>query len=262
MIDNPVIQAMMNRKSIRNYKEERPSAEVIETVVRAGQQAPFAMQLGSVLLAPEGAKNPFNAPLFFLILFDCHRYEKIMAARGWTMEMDDLSLLIFGIQDASYMAQNMVIAAESLGMGSCYLGVYPFIASTMQKRYNLPDRIYPVVGLTMGYPAEDPPVRPRYPREFHLFEGSYPELTAEMVATAMQEMDEGYLAQDYYRKDNIMIPLKGTKEETFTYDTYSWTEHISRKGALYTEMKMRPSFEKVGFTIPAGGEEELIDDEE
>ncbi len=75
-------------------------------------------------------------------------------------------------------------------------------------------------------------------------------------------MDDGYLAQEYYRKANAMIPLHGKKEETFTYDTYSWTEHISRKGALYTDMKMRPSFEKVGFKIPDEGGDELQDDDE
>lgn len=262
MIDNPVLRVLMNRKSTRSYRTDFPSDEVIETVVRAGQQAPFAMQLGSVLLSRDQARNPFKAPLFFLILFDCHRYETVMAARGWKLAMDDLSLLVFGIQDASYMAQNMVIAAESLGMGSCYLGVYPFIASAMQQRYALPDRVYPVVGLAMGYPDEDAPIRPRYPLPFHLYEGKYPDLTDEMVAEAMRVMDDGYLAQEYYRKANAMIPLHGKKEETFTYDTYSWTEHISRKGALYTDMKMRPSFEKVGFKIPDEGGDELQDDDE
>jgi hypothetical protein len=42
-------------------------------------------------------------------------------------------------------------------------------------------------------------------------------------------MDEGYLAQDYYRKAGYQIPLQGERKETFTFDTYSWTEHISRK---------------------------------
>jgi len=45
----------------------------------------------------------------------------------------------------------------------------------------------------------------------------------------MQVMDEGYLAQDYYRKAGYQIPLEGGREETYTFDTYSWTEHISRK---------------------------------
>ena len=81
----------------------------------------------------------------------------------------------------------------------------------------------------MGYPDEDPPPRPRYPLEFTLFEGEYPELTDEMVGRAMGVMDEGYLAQDYYRRAGYQIPLEGGRLETFTFDDYGWTEHISRK---------------------------------
>jgi hypothetical protein len=45
----------------------------------------------------------------------------------------------------------------------------------------------------------------------------------------MKQMDEGYLAQDYYRLQNAKIQLEGNRKEPHTYDTYSWTEHISRK---------------------------------
>ncbi len=51
MISNPVIDTMMNRKSIRKYREEQPSDDMVETIVRAGLQAPFAMQMGSLLLS-------------------------------------------------------------------------------------------------------------------------------------------------------------------------------------------------------------------
>ena len=49
------------------------------------------------------------------------------------------------------------------------------------------------------------------------------------VKQAMQVMDNGYLAQDYYRRANNMIPLEEGRKESFTFDDYSWTEHISRK---------------------------------
>ncbi|MEM2336270.1 MAG: nitroreductase family protein [Candidatus Bathyarchaeia archaeon] len=107
---------------------------------------------------------------------------------------NDLALLFFGIQDAALMAENMVIAARSLGLGSCFLGGAVFQAEKIAEEYHLPKRVFPLVQLVMGYPAEDPPPRPRYPIEFTLFEGKYPELTDEMVSEAMRIMDEGYLA--------------------------------------------------------------------
>ena len=50
MLENQVLKTMLNRKSIRRYTDEMPTNEVVETVVRAGQQAPFASQLASLLL--------------------------------------------------------------------------------------------------------------------------------------------------------------------------------------------------------------------
>jgi FMN reductase (NADPH) len=226
---NPVVETMLNRKSIRRYTEGAPTDEVIVAIVRAGQQAPFASQLCSVLLTRDRTKIPFNAPLLFTICVDLHKLELFMARRNWQVVTNDLSLLLFGAQDAALMAENMVIAAESLGLGSCFLGAAPYRADRIAAEYDLPQRVFPLVQLAMGYPAEDPPPRPRYPMEFTLFEDRYPELDDEMVTRAMAQMDEGYLAQDYYRRLDAMIPLEGDRPETFTFDTYSWTEHISRK---------------------------------
>ncbi len=227
MLNNPVIEAMMRRRSVRKYTDQKPSDEVVETIVKAGQEAPFAGQLCSVLLTRR--KAPYGAPLWFTICVDMHRMELIMARRGWDTVSNNLALLIFGIQDATLVAENMVIAAESLGMGSCFLGNACYRVKQIQKRYKLPPRVFPLVELVMGYPAEEFPPRPRYPLEFSLFEDGYPEMTDDMVERAMQVMDEGYLAQGYYRKQRAKIKLVVDRKETFTYENYSWTEHISRK---------------------------------
>lgn len=228
-MSNPVIQAMMNRKSIRKYKKDPVPDDLLAELVRAGQQAPFAYQMCSLLLSRNQKRNPFKAPLLFTICVDSHRHELVMAHRGWKLVQNDLSLLFMGMQDAAYVAENLVIAAESLGMGSCFLGGAPYMAARIIKEYHLPPRVFPMVQLTMGYPAENPPTRPRYPLEFTLFEDRYPELSEEQIGHAMQVMDEGYLAQDYYRKARYQIPLEGGREETYTFETYGWTEHISRK---------------------------------
>jgi len=253
MIYNPIIQTMLARKSIRRYKVDMPSDEVISTVVVAGQQAPFASQLGSLLLSRNRKKHPYKAPLLFTILVDVHRWELIMARRNWKMVVDDLSLLLLGIQDAAIMSENMVIAAESLGMGSCYLGAAPFRSEQIIAQYQLPPRVLPLVQLVMGYPAEAPPVRPRFPLEFSLYEDRYPEFSEDLIVKAMEEMDQGYLAQDYYRRLEAMIPLQAGREETFNYENYSWTEHICRKwGQRIFPQNLLDQIEKCGFQISEG----------
>jgi FMN reductase (NADPH) len=249
MLTNPVIECLLNRKSVRKYSDKVPTDEVIETIVRAGQQAPFASQLCSLLLTRK--KAPFGAPLWFTICVDMHRMELVMAKRGWSVVANDLSMLLFGIQDASLMAENMVIAAESLGMGSCFLGMTPYRADRIRKQYKLPKRVFPLVELVMGYPAEEFPTRPRYPLSFTLFEDQYPELTDEMLEDAMRVMDEGYMSQGYYRKQKAKIKLEVDREETFTYDNYSWTEHISRKWGqwLSDPKELLGQLEACGFVV-------------
>ncbi len=229
MKQNAVIRTMLEHKSIRKYSERVPSADVLKTIVTAGQQAPFAYQAYSVLLSRNMKRNPFHAPLLFTICVDFHKFGLIMARRNWGLKTNDLAMLMLGIQDAAYMAQNMVVAGRSLGLGSCFLGGAVYRADKIAKEYNLPEKVLPFVQLAMGYPAENPKPRPRYPLEFVLFEDTYPKLDSKAVKKAMKQMDEGYLAQDYYRKAGYMISLEGNRKETFTFDDYSWTEHISRK---------------------------------
>ncbi len=248
-MSNPVIQTLLNHRSVRKYTSQKPTDETLQTIVRAGQQAPFASQLYSVLLTRK--KAPYGAPLWFTICVDLYKLERFMQVRGWEVVSNDLSMLFFGLQDAVLMAENMVVAGESLGLFSCFLGNTPDQAGRIQKRYKLPKRVFPLVELIMGYPAEEFPPRPRYPLEFTLFEDEYPEMTDEMVKRAMQVMDEGYLAQGYYRKQKAKIRLENGKVETFTYDDYSWTEHISRKwGQWLTDpQELLTQLEKCGFKI-------------
>lgn len=259
MKNNSAIQTMLGHKSIRKYTDEMPSDETLHTIVRAGQQAPFASQLYSLMLSRNRERNPWKAPLLFTICVDFHKFELIMIKRGWETATNDLSLLFFAIQDAAYMAENMVIAARSLGLGSCFLGSAPYRAEKIAEEYHLPKRVFPLVQLTMGYPAEDPPPRPRYPMEFTLFEDRYPELDDETVSKAMHMMDEGYLVQDYYQKLNAKIPLQGNREEAFTYKDYSWTEHMCRKWGqwLPNPKDLIEKLEKRGFYITETRQKEL-----
>ena len=70
------------------------------------------------------------------------------------------------------MAENMVIAAESLGMGSCFLGMTPYRAERIQKQYQLPKRVFPLVELVMGYPAEEFPAPAALSTQVYAVRGS------------------------------------------------------------------------------------------
>ena len=229
MKTNPVIAQMLKHRSIRKYTKRKPTEATVLTIVRAGQAAAYAAQLYSLVLTTERRKNPFNAPLLFTVCVDLHKMGLIMKQRGWRWATNDLSALVLGMQDAAYMAQNMILASESLGLGTCLLGGAPYAARALAKKLSLPKRVFPLVQLAAGYPAEAPPARPRYPLDFALFRNRYPRLGNARVTKAMADMDRAFLAQGYYRKAKLMLPLAGGRKETFTFDDYSWTEHQSRK---------------------------------
>ena len=248
---NTVINLLLKHRSIREYEDKEVPDNIIETITRAGQQAAFAYQAYSVLLSRKKEKHPFHAPLYFIICVDVHKIGKIMETRNWKVVMNDFSCLIWGLQDAAYMAQNMVIAAESLGLGTCYIGAVPYYADKIAEQFKLPKKVFPLVGLTVGYPAEDPPTRPRYPLDFTLFENEYPELDEDAVNLAKKKMDDGYLSQNYYKNLNAKIGLIGDRKEEFDYETYSWTEHISRKLGQWepSSKRLLEQLKKRGFHI-------------
>lgn len=114
------------------------------------------------------------------------------------------------------------------------------------------EKVFPLVQLVMGYPAEDKPPRPRYPIDFVLFEDEYPELDDEKISKAMEVMDAGYLAQNYYKDLNAKIPIKADdREDKYTFEDYSWTEHISRKwGQRHSDVeRILEQLKKCGFEI-------------
>lgn len=234
----------MHHRSIRKYTDKKVPDDLIETVVKAGQQAPFTGQMYSVIVCKDEEKKKevaqyFNlvdkAPVFMLFCADFRRLEKFIAAKGRKNQMEEIALLMFGVQDVAYMAQNLVTAAESLGLGTCFLGGAIWVEE-LADLFELPERVVPIVGMVLGWPAEDPPVRPRIPTKYVLHAETYHDLTDKDVEEALQVMDAGLIREGYYRKLQAKIPVE--EEDSETYDTYGWGEHVSRKyGSAFKQLE-------------------------
>lgn len=233
-----VTNTMMRRASVRRFQARPVEPALVERLVRFGQQAPFTGQMYSFLATVDETKRERltdvfgtlvqRAPVFMLVLVDFNKLDKFIAYRSRANRVDDLSLLFLGIQDASYAAENLVLAAEEAGLGTCFLGAAPFVARELVEIFKLPRRVYPLVGLVLGYPEERPAARPRIPVEHCLFWDEYHELGEKEVAEAMEVMDASLIREGYYAKYNAKIPVEGT-EDRVTLDEYGWSEHVSRK---------------------------------
>lgn len=141
MPENAVLQTILSRASVRRWEDRDVPDEVLETIVRAGRQAPFTGQSYSVIVTRDRAKREelskvfgrmcLAASIFMLICRDFRKLEKFIAAKGRTNRMEDLGLLLFSTQDAAYFGENMALAAESLGLGTVFLGSAPFVADRL-----------------------------------------------------------------------------------------------------------------------------------
>lgn len=236
---NPILENLLKRASVRRFKDLDVETETIETIIRAGQQAPFTGQMYSVVVTKDQAKRdemaklfgrlPSAGPVFMLICVDFRRLEKFISSKGRSNSYHDDWMMILGIQDASYFAQNIVTAAESVGLGSVFLGSAPWHTEKIAEIFALPPRVWPMVGLVLGYPDERPAARPRIPLDNVLHWDEYQDLDEEGVIRSLSTMDAGLIREGYYRNLGGKIPLRNSDEDKITYNEYGWAEHISRK---------------------------------
>jgi len=253
------MKTILNHASIRQFTDQDVSDEVIEQLARAGQQAAFTGQMYACVytrcqdkrqeLTKFFGQLPLKGPVFMLYCLDFRKLEKFIASKGRTNTANDTMMMFLGIQDVAYFAQNMVLAAESMGLGTVFLGSAPNFAPELSAMFNLPDRVYPVVGMVLGYPAEHPKPRPRIPTKYVLFKDEYNDLSDMDVDEALSVMDAGLIREGYYSRLNAKIPKPESEagEDKVDYSVYGWSEHISRKYAR------RPSSPKINDDLRAKG---------
>lgn len=133
---NPILQSLFDRKSVRVYEEKPIPAEMKQAILEAAAQAPSAgcQQLYTILditdpalkeaLAESCDHQPFiaKAPLVLVFCADCKKWYDAYLEVGCTPRTPGVGDLMLAVTDAAIAAQNAVVAAESFGIGSCYIG--------------------------------------------------------------------------------------------------------------------------------------------
>ena len=181
-----VIETLLNHRSVRFYLPQSVPAAAVELAISAAQSAPSSsnLQAWSVVAVEDkdrkarinavagNQKQIEQAPLLLVWLADLARLRGITNTQGSPAEgLDYLESFLLAIIDATLAAQNAVVAFESLGLGTCYIGALRNNPMAVAKELALPKEVFPVFGLTVGYP--DPAIRtdvkPRLPRSrvFH-----------------------------------------------------------------------------------------------
>ena len=194
---NETIEVLMKRKSVRVFEQKDIPAEVKEAILGAAMRAPTAgnSMLYSILditdqalkdkLAETCDHQPFiaAAPMVWVFLADYRRWvRKFQQAGCENVPAPRLSDLILATNDTVIAAHAACVAAESLGVGSCYIGDIIENWEEHQKMFRLPQYVAPVSMLVFGYPTQQQKDRPqtsRFPKEMIVMENGYRDLTDE-----------------------------------------------------------------------------------
>lgn len=215
---NPILQAIEKRQSLRNFNGPAVTDEERKQILHAAMRAPTAgnMMMYSIVqirsketlarLAETCDHQPFIAKADFGLLFlaDMQKWHDYFLSVGLDKKYGEKDLnpkaseLYLGLNDAIIAAQTAVIAAESLGVGSCYIGDIVENKEIHQEMFSLPRWAFPAAFLVFGKAPEGSkrPMTPRFDPKFVVFEEAYrgvkPEEFSEMFGRyAEQEKEWG-----------------------------------------------------------------------
>ncbi len=153
---------ILTRRSIRKFRSNHVTDEDIEKILRAAMSAPSAAN-----------KQPWE----FIVIKDRKILDKIPEFHPYAKMSSEASVAIvvcgdtrrsddrgFWVQDCAAASQNILLAANSLGLGSVWCGIYPKEDLTVKFKelLNLPKKVYPVSFIPIGYPNEEKPPSERF----------------------------------------------------------------------------------------------------
>ncbi len=200
---NPTLKLLIERGSCRNFTNKKIPPKVMDYILRAGVHAATGgnLQPYSIIKIENARTNkklaamchqPFigQAPVNLLFCLDWRRLERWakLEVAPFTANNSFRHFWI-SIQDSMICAQNICTAADSLGLGSVYIGTVMEFFPTLKKMFKLPKGVFPVVLLTMGYPKIKPKPRKKLPPSVVVHSERYSELTD---ADLIKAFDEKY----------------------------------------------------------------------
>lgn len=175
---NQVIQQLKERKSVRVFADKPIESEKVSAILEAAVNAPTAgnQQLYTIIhvtdpqlkaqLAESCDHQPFiaKAPLVLVFCADCRKWYNTFLEYGCQPRKPGVGDLLLAVSDTNIAAQNAVVAAQSLGIGSCYIGDIMENAEQQRQLLSLPPYVFPAAMLVFGYPTPEQLEREKPPR--------------------------------------------------------------------------------------------------
>ena len=200
---NDTIRTIMTRRSIRAFTDRQISYEDKGFILNAAFRAPTAgnQQLYTIIdvtdqsvkdaLVPLCDNQPFiaSAPLVLIFLADCLKWYDAFKYADCEPRTPDVGDLMLAVSDTNIAAENAVIAAESLGIGSCYIGDIMENCEGLRSLLSIPEYVFPAAMLVFGYPTDKAMNRellPRIDKKYVVHENTYHRLSKTELRDALE----------------------------------------------------------------------------
>jgi FMN reductase (NADPH) len=245
---NQVIETILNHRSIRAFEDRPLTDEQIQTIVECAQAASTSSYIQAYSII--GVKDPLkkkelvavagnqsyveNNGHFFVFCADLHRHEVIGEMEQANVEesLESTEKFMVAVIDAALAAQNATLAAESMGLGICYIGGLRNQLEDVCKLLNVPKRVIPLFGLAVGHPAANSSKKPRLPVE-HVYQEDQYEQDRNVYQQQLELYNE--TISTYY------------KERTNGKRSDTWTSQMANSLQVPKRMYMKEFVEKKGF---------------
>lgn len=237
------VEMLTAHQSIRRYQDKPVPEQVVREIIRAGQWSSTSSNFQAYTIieikdpqkreaVAEVAGNQkwvVSCPLFLMFCADLHRGEKYWKVEDKTIFHNTEMFLVASI-DAALAAQQTYLAASALGLGGVYVGGIRDDVNELKKLLNLPDLVYPVFGMCLGYPDENPGQKPRLDLKAVYKVDSYDEsMDDELAAEYDERTAQYYLAR-----------TGGRESET-------WSERCGRLAMKKPRENLGPDLQGMGF---------------
>lgn len=216
----PTIDLLRSHRSIRHFTEASISDAQREAIIAAAQGTSSSsfLQCSTIIRVTDkalreslvtlsgGQPHVAKAAEFWVFCADFNRHLQICP----DAQLGLAEQLLLGVVDTAMMAQNALTAAESLGLGGVYIGGLRNNIASVTELLKLPQHVLPLFGLCLGWPADNPDIKPRLPAAIVVHENQYQLLDKDALAHYDEQLAQYYLTRG-----------SNTRRDT-------WSDHIRR----------------------------------
>ena len=246
---------ILNHRSHRRYKDKPIPDKLLEVLLAAAFSAPAKsdLQQSSVVVIRDKEKQEAIAdmipsmpwlrtcPLLMIFLGDSRRIRRICEMRNKPFANDHLDAFLNAAVDAGLVLMNFMRAAEAVGLGCCPISVVRNHIDEVAQLLELPNFVFPVAGMTAGYPSDDGYLSLRLPPAVNVHINAYNDTQLE------QEID----SYDKRRDSIFSIPPEKQRkvEEYGVANFYSWSEDKARQVSSRERDQLATYLIKKGFNL-------------